>query len=284
MDFETKQKIFSESVDAHQCELMKYVVTLVDHKNGMSPASGIMFKILDRIIIATAGHVIPNDPSGRIWPVVRSVRHEKNGFPAYPKFARHPDFDVGYLEVHPEGAERYFGHHEYANLSQISCRGFGREDRSVIVVGSPGEHVQVTKHDSNTGTYNAKVMAYWTVPLLPNEWPAVPSADRPADTNIDIFLSYPTDDTIAAKGFDPINLPHPGGMSGGGIWDQEFKEDAIWDPTAIKLIGIQSCWHRKDRYLRAIQIVHWLRLIYRDFEDLRPILSTTFGEQVEIGV
>jgi len=251
MDIRTKQRIFSESVNANRGTLIKYIQTLVDRQDGMTNGSGTIFKIGDHLLIATARHVIPNNPTGRIWPLTREVRHDRGGFPGYVSLGRHPEYDVGYLEVHPEGAENYFGHREYCTVDQIALRGFGRRDKSVIVVGAPAAHAQVTRHNENTLTYKANVMTYWTIPLLPNEWPSLPADAPPADEGVDIFLSYPEDDTITADGFAPINLPHPGGMSGGGVWDQEFNQGELWDPTAIKLIGIQSCWDDEAQYLRA---------------------------------
>jgi hypothetical protein len=181
--------------------------------------------------------------------------------------------------VHPDGAEKYFGDREFCTLKNVALRGYGRENRGVLVVGAPAEHAKITRDDAKTATYKANVMTYWTVPFLPNEWPTVPAGAEPANPEVDIFLNYPEDE-VTEDGVTPFNLPHPGGMSGGGIWDQEMFQGELWDPNAVKLIGIQSRWDENGRYLRGVQIVHWLRLVFRDFPDLRSTLLETFGEPV----
>lgn len=275
LDMATKSQIFQQSLDANKRFLMDRTVTLFDYKKGFANGTGTLFKIANRVLIATAAHVIVGNPNGRLWPATEKTRHESEGFPAYASFARHPTLDVGYLEVSPEGAENYFGDRVFANIADIAVVGTGRENKSVIVVGAPAEHIDVQKHDNRTGSIGAKVLFYWTVPPLVADWPDV-STDL-LDVNNDFVVEYPTDDQMAAEGFPPINLPHPGGISGGGIWDQGFDVGAVWTPHSTKLVAIQSSWYPKSRHLRAIQIHHWLRMLYRDFHDLRDSIEATHG-------
>lgn len=281
MDLATRQRIFSASVTANQGVLVPFILTLVDHHNRMRNGSGTLLKIGRHVFIATAAHLIPNQPSGRLWPLTREIRHQGDGFPAYSSFGRHPKYDVGYLEVDPEGAETYFGEREYATMEQVAIRGCGREDKSVILVGAPAEHAEVTRDSKTTATYKANVMTYWTVPLMPSEWPKVPPDACPADEAVDIFLNYPSDGVISIDGEQDATLPDPSGMSGGGVWDQEFNSGEVWSPAAMKLIGIQSRWQSEGRYLRVIQIQHLLHLIYRDYPDIRSDLAERFGGAME---
>ncbi len=101
-----------------------------------------------------------------------------------------------------------------------------------------------------------------------------------ADAAIDIILDYPAGDS-ATKRLDkegPFALPDPSGMSGGGLWDQGFETQLIWKPEGASLMGIQSAWHPKERYVRAVQIIHWLRLVHQHYPDLRNILEERFPE------
>lgn len=278
MDMQTKQRMFNAAIDGNRLTLIKFIVTLIDRRD-MGNGSGTLVQIGEHLFIATAKHVIPSDPNGRIWPMTRNIRHEADGFPAYKRVGKHPSYDLGYLEVHPEGVTKYFGEREFCTLKNIALRGCGRQNFAVIAVGAPAEHAKITRDDAKTATYKANVMTYWTVPLMPDEWPTVPADAEPASTGVDIFLNYPKEE-VTEDGVIPTALPHPGGMSGGGFWDQEMIKGELWDPNAIKLMGIQSRWDEDGRYLRGVQIVHWLRLIYRDFPDLRETLVEAFGDAV----
>jgi hypothetical protein len=279
MEHDEKNLVFTESIDGSRAALAGKITTLVDREN-LANGSGTLIQILGRVFICTAGHVIPSNPTGRIWPLLRQIRHEGDGFPAYASFGRHPELDVGYLEIHPDAIEKYFGGDTFTTIDHIAVRGSGRPQHSVLVVGAPAAHREITRDSRTEMTYKANVMTYWTVPLSVSEWPVVPVVNRPPDESVDIFLNYPKDEAISADGRGPVDLPNPEGVSGGGIWDQEFNAGRVWDPSAIKLVGIQVAWNEQERYLRGIQIRHWLRLLYRDIPSLRPVLQERFGPDV----
>lgn len=254
---------------------MDRTVTLFDYKAGFSNGTGTIFKIGGRVLIATAAHVIVGNPNGRLWPATEEHRHESEGFPAYASHARHPTLDVAYLEVSPEGAGKYFGNRIYASLDDILVAGIGRENKSVIVVGAPTKNIDVTQLDERTGSVDARVLFYWTLPTPYSDWPHV--ATDPLSATNDFIVGYPTDEQMLAEGFTPINLPDPGGISGGGIWDQGFDSGKLWAPERSALVAIQSRWCPKLRYLRGVQIHHWLRLIHSNFPDLRKSIETIHG-------
>jgi hypothetical protein len=126
-------------------------------------------------------------------------------------------------------------------------------------------------------------MTYWTLPLQPAEWDSLrkPNAPeyRPLDPSVDIILDYDPQQTIQRSEGHNLPLPPPFGMSGGGIWDQDFKTGELWDASSPKLIGIQSSWFSKGKYLRGIQVIHALRLIYNRYPDLRQLLCDSYGTQ-----
>src|SRR5437899_5983082 len=98
MDLQTKRRMFNEALDGNRITLIKFIVTLIDRRN-MGNGSATVLRIGEHVLIATAKHVIPADPNGRIWPMTREIRHEADGFPAYSKVGKHPAHDVAYLEV-----------------------------------------------------------------------------------------------------------------------------------------------------------------------------------------
>ena len=104
--------------------------------------------------------------------------------------------------------------------------------------------------------------------------------DPPADPLFDIILDYPPgkDTTRLLDTSAPVALPDPQGMSGGGLWDQGFSGNTLWHPEDASLIGVQSSWHPESRYVRVVQIVHWLRLVHEHYPDLRLTLEKLFPE------
>lgn len=275
MDLETRKAIFQESLDANVRFLFDRTVSLMD-RNGSEIGSGTLFRIQDRVLIATAKHLIKGDPNGRIWPIIESPRFEKDGFPRFASFAKHPTLDVAYLEIDPEGAEEYFGNRVYASLDEIGLESTGRPGKSVIVAGSPGEHVTIKRNSSDSTSLNARVMFFLTFPVQVEKWPE--NQDDPLNCENDFVVNYPSDKQMIEEGFPPIFLPHPGGISGGGFWDQGFESGALWSPDKSRLVAIQSRWNSRMRYLRAIQIRHWLCLVYSKFPDLREAITNLHGK------
>jgi hypothetical protein len=111
---------------------------------------------------------------------------------------------------------------------------------------------------------------------MPEEWPPVPPSDRQPDIAQDVFLEFPLEGATDLGTGGPFVCESAEGYSGGGVWDLGFEPNNLWRPENIRLFAIQSRWHPSSRYLRAIQVVHWLRLIYRDYADLRNCLKEHF--------
>src|SRR5262249_19689497 len=150
---------------------------------------------------------------------------------------------------------------EPSSLDDIVVFGPGRANKLSVVIGYPAE-VAVPKQWGPSATLMpAKSVCYGTVPFMESELPKVPDYEPPADSAIDTSLSSPVSDTTKAETNEPISLPHPGGMSGGGMWDLGFEPGTVWSPSSAKLFAIQASWNSQQRYLRGVQIVHWLRLI-----------------------
>jgi hypothetical protein len=70
----------------------------------------------------------------------------------------------------------------------------------------------------------------------------------------------------------PVRLGDAPGLSGGGIWDQGLAPGEVWTPGSARLIAIQCSWHPTKRYVRGTLLRHWVRLISRDYPDLRDLI------------
>jgi hypothetical protein len=258
--------------------LENFSVSFLDlHTN--NAYSGTVIRLGDRVFVATAGHAIPNDPVGRLWIVRRIPRSASDGFPGFLKWRRHPneEIDAGYLEADPGTLIEYLGHDDFSTIDNLADFGTGRENRGVIVVGSPSKKIQHFTDGVKTHLMAFEAMPYATPLYGPKHWPEVDPRDRAPDTEIDVFLNYPRESLdVQPNAATSISaVPDPGGMSGGGVWDQGFVEGKLlWTPRDCKLFAIQSSWEEERRYLRATQIRHWIDLIREDYPDLQDALSS----------
>jgi len=144
-------------------------------------------------------------------------------------------------------------------------------------MGAPQEFVRLEKRMADELIIPV-VKPYLTSPVMIEKWPDVPSDSRPPRADTDIFLEFPREGIVEPATGDSLVYETAKGYSGGGVWDLGFEPGVLWQPSRIGLFGIQSSWHPKKRYLRAVQVLHWLRLIYEDYADLRLELTKLFPE------
>jgi hypothetical protein len=281
MDDKTKMRIVEESVPLLKLALYKQSVAYLVSTTGTDIAlsSGTLVSVGNRLFVATAAHTIPNQPAAEIWVLSSEPRSSAEPYLPIMNRGKAPgdDPDVGFLELDPLAALGYLKK-EACPLDWVAVQGVGRPNRSALLIGNPGQYVKPREH-VKPGTPGTKypaivplMIAYYTVPLMESEWPAAPNPDPSKD----IFLDWPATEAQQLESKQSIFLPNPEGMSGGGIWDQGFETDVLWTVQSARLFGIQSRWHATLRYTRAVQIVHWLRLIHDNYPDLRPLLDQRF--------
>jgi len=109
--------------------------------------------------------------------------------------------------------------------------------------------------------------------LAVDEWPTVPNDAVPPKRTVDLFIPYDvTEEMIVDRRGSGNRLPNPKGASGGGIWQGTGPlKGSLWHVGKVKLIAIQSGWDEKRKYIRGVQIKQWVRLIERDYPDLREL-------------
>ena len=275
LDEAKRFKLVSQAGAGSCLVLQKFAVTLLDlESKDKNVGSGTLVSLGNRLLIATAAHVIPSNPTGRLWLIRRQGRYAKDGFPGFLKWRRHPDprKDVGYLEVNRQTVTEYLDNDDFCTIDNIANFGAGRKNRGTIVVGTPAAKVQ-PQTVGETAILKFEVMPYWTTPLMPKQWPRVGKHDTPPDYSIDVFLEYPETESRDVHTNRPSKVPNAVGMSGGGIWDQGFGLRKIWDPRDCKLYAIQSGWEERKRYLRGVQIGHWIELVASDYPDLAKVFA-----------
>jgi hypothetical protein len=251
------------------------VAFFVSDDNSITIASGTLVSISDKVFIATASHAVTGLVGNEVYTFYSGENGSAVSEAPILKVGKIPgDYpDVGYLELGTNEALEYLKE-TACPLHRLAIYGTGRPLRPVMLVGNPGEYVK-EKEDAEeeaTGLVPTTI-GYFTVPLLEPEWPD----NTDLDPAIDIVLEYPDTPALQFESDESIMLPDPRGMSGGGLWDYGFEDKAQWTKKSAKLIGIQSCWYKHLRYAVVVQIIHWLKLIYSDYPDLRPIFEENFS-------
>lgn len=290
MDEKTKKEVFSQASDSLFKHLSPYALTIIDTNDDDDPTrgrwkifSGTLVEVGDILLVATASHCVraATAPT-RYWILGDHPRFKSQGIPMVVATWNTPGDrpDVGILELDRDNWKQ-FSSKSPCPLFRIRNVGLGRSHRSVSLIGSPGEYVEQEMRGGAKGL-KAVVISYSTVSLDQSEWGKF-AISPPADPSVDIILDYPAgnNDIVRIDTGAPIVLPNPQGMSGGGLWDQGFGingPDTLWTHDHAFLYGIQSAWHEKQRYVRAVQIIHWLRLVHQHYPSLRNTLEQQFPE------
>lgn len=230
--------------------------------------SGTCVRIGDRYFIATAAHVICDAPINELClvpeggPTPHSRRVALLGM-KWSGGGDYDDIDVGWIEVEPAAAKRMNGK-TFITLDRVLPFCTPKRGKQMILLwGAPWALVDQRALQEHYRV-DVRFATFLTPPLPRSRWPW-----RGKGRN-DIFLSYPTNDQTTRRVSDdaPAVPPNPQGMSGGGMWLHEFS-DEVWLPERSMLIGIDRSWSPSEQYARGTRIEHWLRLVAKDFPDLR---------------
>lgn len=257
--------------DAISADMVKHSLAYIaDGEN----ASGTFVAIGGREFIATAAHTVPpSRPSlvliGQgLHPVKRddikivAAGRMKGGTP-----------DVGYIEIEP-GTTKQLGR-EPIGVDRLCDAGPGRSGRIAFLYGCPYALIRKgVNHKLQQAIIGIHSFTYPNSVLAVDEWPTVQRNAETPKRAVDLFIPYDvTEEMIVSHRFGN-RLPDPKGASGGGIWQGTGPvKGGVWHVGKVKLIAIQSSWDEKRKYVRGIQIKHWIRLIERDYPDLQSELS-----------
>ncbi|MEQ8853588.1 hypothetical protein [Gimesia sp.] len=277
MDDSQKRKIASVSSESIFKAVSPYTVAMIDIKaRPKELSSGTLVQIENRMFIATCKHNIPQNPEKRLWILPSEPENVADGMIGFTSIKRHPILDLGLLEVDSESLHDYLPKKSCCKLEQVRIAGCGRANKTITLCGAP---TQFAKGDgTEINPQKTLIMGFSSVPYTPQEFPNVPNTSHDADQEIDIFYEYP-EQGFRHDNNEELDLEHPEGFSGGGIWDQGFTEREMWNPSNAKLIGIQSSWFEPERYARGIQIKHWLDLVWNEMPDLRQIIESSFPSE-----
>lgn len=280
MDVDTRRSIAKTIGPMLHRETHRYAVALVDFET-FELGSGTLVSIGPRTFVSTAGHVLPGTIDGRLFLLGKHPRKFADGMPAYLNHAavHNSKVDVGFVEIDRSTVLPLLGK-ESLPLSLIGDLGAGDPKMMTAMTGFPGHTV------GDPVTTGKVVPQYWgvnNVPIAPVDYPTkvdpVPSGASPPDPDKDVFLDYVAGDIRDLLTYTPAGLPKVHGMSGGGYYNWgTFPKDGLWSPGSMRLYAIQSSWCDRptNPYVRATQIVYWLKLVADNYPDLRTDLLAAF--------
>lgn len=243
-------------------------------------ASGTLIAIGHRVFVVTAGHTIAEQPT-RVITLV-GARHRKEAFESeIIRSGKRPDNrpDVGYVEV-PTDLPRTLDR-EPIDLSRVSKRRSGTPGQVAFLFGYPAVWASPDfDHRRRVATVPLRSMTYPNVLLARDEWPSLDADASRASRLCDLFMAYSIEEELKLTQDErrpqlpetvADRVPSPVGASGGGIWQNTPRRRGVWYAD-LTLIGIQSAWSKPNRYIRGVQVFHWLKLIHDDYPDLRALM------------
>jgi len=262
--------------------LSRHTVAFVDLEKPLERmGSGVLVNIDGHLLVATAAHAVPFQPGGQLSFVLPKTQAiDAGALPILHHGKIESEWpDVGFLELDPEKTLSILGK-EPIGLDRIGLLGAGDPERPCFLFGYPSEMARTKEAGTSELHLTFRPMCYSNAPIKPEKWPNVSSADPAPDQAVDIFLPYDPAEEIwyyeENEGDD--NLLEPRGASGGGLWQGFGDHGQPGSAENIQLFGIQSRWIEKEKYVRACQIIHWLRLLHEHYSDLRPALVAAFPE------
>lgn len=266
-------------------ELSKHAVAVVpvrdnamavDPRTGVAEqGSGTCIRIAGRFFISTAAHVLDNDPKMHaLLTPRRTDRLRKIVGGGKRGGGRHDELDVAWLELSGAAAKTLDRH--FLPLERMRARCDGRGEH-LAFYGAPADDQKKSVAEDGLPVVTA-IGSFWATK------PLTERADLGYEPELDrrIYLDWPTQ--IIGHDGEPYPLPEAWGMSGGGIWALNLRDDApeTWRPEYAQLVGIETGWLRHDvprRHLRGYQMHSWLRMLAEDLPELettiRPFLDAT---------
>jgi hypothetical protein len=73
-------------------------------------------------------------------------------------------------------------------------------------------------------------------------------------------------------------MPHPGGLSRGGIWSVPcLEKDEVWSAYKYRLVGLNTDY--RESQVIGMRMDHWLRLVLNDHPELRKHIESLLNQK-----
>lgn len=245
---------FNNTIRDH---LQPISIAIIGMKDGMPAelSSGTCIQIGSRYFVATCEHMLRDYADNQLLLVTRNDRHTWT--PIVIGRGTDATQDLGWLELPADviaDTDRTF-----VPLARIRPGVSHLEHDFAVLHGFPAVLAQPQLAERGIGV---QPICFATGTITdPQQVAAV-------DPTRDIYLSYPQDELTRSDGA-PTRGIEAHGISGGGIWAADANRSGLWAPDACSLIGIETSWLR-FKWVRGVQVQHWLDLIRRDIPELAP--------------
>lgn len=263
------EKILENARIAQAAFLRRHTVAIWQECDGKEDriGSGTCIQIADRLFVSTAAHNFDYVRSGGTITVFSVA----SGIPVavrvigqnYSDYTQPGNEDVAWVELDPQSAAQEGI--EGITLDVVdSYHAMDIENGTYAVMGFPPDFRRLGS-TPNDVRHIPPVFGYL------RSWKNADSKDDK------LFFSYPG---YAIKDGNAVEMPRPGGLSGGGDWsrpsDEEVRE-GLWSLAKYRLVGI-TIEHRHpsgkvEGKIVGVRMYHWLRLLHTDKPELREYLE-----------
>lgn len=246
-----QERIGAATSTAMENYARKYTAALVlilgEHQIDLGSATSVKFGT--RFLLATAGHNLPgSDPASAIWVVANGKTTEER-LPILGKDAKvGHGVDVGWVELSEDAALR--SGLQFLQSEYLAPYERPTEESLYLAQGLPAELASVSSK-----TIAVASLGYMTIPVEEED------ISYPLKPAYDFALEFGPGETV--------ELPHPKGMSGGGVWSiQTDLEPPVWSPSNARLVAIVRAWRESSGHMLVNRIEHWIEFVGSSFPDV----------------
>jgi hypothetical protein len=244
-------------------------LALYSAKKYPNVASATLLMVGSHLFAATAAHCIKETD----LPKIR-VAYKQLGDSAHFTLIRKgmlgglsdDPLDVGYLEIDRSVTEEVPV--EFLTLDNLALE-YQPEGSLAFLFGFPA--ALVPPDEAQRRTFRFRSLGLLT--LIATDYGIPDFVNR----EVDIVLVYPERVTVDEQ-LDLQSIPNPIGISGGSMWiyDPNLANPLVGVHNA-RLVGIQKSWFEPKRIAIGNKVINLLRLIARDYPDVKDILNHKFG-------
>lgn len=226
--------------------------------------TGVLYRIADHHFILTAAHGLRKIIQAHVPLYIRPARPDQEPihlldcrFHSTEERGR----DVAVIRLTNRVVQDLPPHFEFLGHNRIDLRGEAKEGL-YLLFGYPQEWPDLPKE----GIHHTKAMVFASRPYTAER---NPDAFFAADVHIALTFDRKAIDLDAQSEY---SLPHPGGISGCGLWraaDWRTLAGATWSLGELRRVALQHRWFPNRNYVQGTRIKYALQLVVDNYPGLR---------------